>query len=82
MIVSKFSAPKKVMTIVHFNRIAMQRQEPQVWSVHNRFGCFQVRKVFMHVPMESVFDPNGRQPRAKFKGLALLEVKNEEAHLY
>lgn len=48
----------------------MQRGLPNVWSVHFRGRCYTAPKVLIKRPVESTFDPNGRQPRAKFKGIA------------
>lgn len=76
-----FKTAKRLMTVVHFNRIAMQRGEPQVWTVHNSLGCFNVTAVRILVPMETVFKPNGTQPRAKFKGKAQIEISEGIAYL-
>jgi hypothetical protein len=61
---------KKLKTKLHFNRINMQRRNPNVWTAHNSRGCFQARKlVIMHdgrVLAETVFEPDARQPRAYF----------------
>lgn len=57
---------------LHFNRINMQRGNPNVWTVHNSRGCFQAQKVVVMVPVESVFKKDGRQPRAYFSGSATL----------
>ncbi len=72
---------KRLMTIVHFNRIAMQRGEAEVWTVHNSLGCFNVIEVRMNCPMHTVYAPNGRPPRAKFKGTARLIIVNSVAYL-
>jgi hypothetical protein len=69
------------MTLVHFNRIAMQRGQPHVWTVHNRLGCFNVKGVDIRCPMQTRFRPNARQPRAVFKGLAFVEIKGDMAIL-
>lgn len=81
MIRTNYKANKRLMTVVHFNRIAMQRKEPWVWTVHNSLGCFQVQKVVLKCPMETVFKADGPQPRAKFKGPAFVEVKDGVATL-
>lgn len=72
---------KKYMTIVHFNRIEMQRGGEYVWTVHNQLGCFQVKQVLIATWMKSIFRPKGQQPRAFFKGPAYVEVKNGVALL-
>jgi hypothetical protein len=74
MITNRFKTTKRLMTVVHFNRIAMMRKEEHVWTVHNSIGCFQVKEVRINTPMHTVFKPNGVQPRAKFKGPAIIEV--------
>lgn len=58
----------------HFNRINMQRGNPNVWTVHTSQGCFQGTKIISHVPMETVYKPTGAQPRAYFKGLAFVQL--------
>jgi len=74
MITTKLEPTKRYMTIVHFNRIAMQRGETHVWTVHNRLGCFQVKDVKFMTPMMTRFRPNGSQPRAIIKGPAIVEI--------
>jgi hypothetical protein len=59
---------------IHFNRINMQRGNPKVWTVHNSRGCFQGEKVVLEVPVETVFKPNGKQPRAYFIGRGIVSV--------
>lgn len=60
--------PRK--TRVHFNRIAMQRNSPEVWTAHNSAGCFGAEKIqIVHdgkVVAETVFNAKARQPRAYF----------------
>jgi hypothetical protein len=81
MISNSFRTKKRLMTVVHFNRCAMQRGQEHVWTVHNSLGCFQVKGVRMLTPMESVFRADGPQPRAKFKGKAVVEVTDGIATL-
>lgn len=81
MILQTFSTDKRLATVVHFNRIAMQQGKPEVWTVHNSLGCFGVKEVVMQVPMKTIYNPNGRQPRAKFHGMARVEIKNGVAYL-
>ena len=76
MISTNFKTAKRLMTRVHFNRIEMQRGGSHVWTVHNSLGCFQVKNVVMHTTMQTVFKPNGTQPRAYFKGPAAVEVRD------
>lgn len=59
---------------LHFNRINMQRGNPNVWTVHNSRGCFQGRHVSVSVPINAVFDPDGRQPRAYLSGYGHVRV--------
>jgi hypothetical protein len=58
----------------HFNRINMQRGNPNVWTVHNSRGCFQGTGIISQVPMATVFKADGRQPRAYFEGYAFVTV--------
>ena len=53
---------------IHFNRVNMQRGSPNVWTVHTSKACFQGRRVRVSVPLETVFRPEARQPRAYFVG--------------
>lgn len=70
---------QKVKTKLHFNRIAMQRNSPLVWTAHNSRGCFQAKElVIQHngkIVARTVFDPKARQPRAYF--VVDAEVKYE-----
>lgn len=52
----------------HFNRVNMQRGNPNVWTVHTSLGCFQGTKVVLRVEAETMFKPDGPQPRAYFTG--------------
>jgi hypothetical protein len=54
----------------HFNRVNMQRGNPNVWTVHFRGACIQGTEVVFNVPTYTTFKPNGRQPRAKVVGRA------------
>jgi hypothetical protein len=58
----------------HFNRINMQRGNPNVWTVHNSRACYQGKEIHLLVPVKSVFNPGGRQPRAYFEGYGHVEV--------
>lgn len=53
---------------LHFNRIAMQRGDPNVWSIRTSKGCFHAKNVVIQVPLETVFRENGPNPRAFLKG--------------
>jgi phage antirepressor YoqD-like protein len=68
---------KKLKTKLHFNRVNMQRGNPNIWTAHNSRGCFQTKKlVIMHngkILAETVFKPDAPQPRAYF--VAKAEVK-------
>lgn len=59
----------------HFNRINMQRGNPKVWTVHNSKACYQGEKIILMVPVESVFKPNGTQPRAYFTGRGAVRME-------
>ena len=55
-------------TRIHFNRIAMQRRDPRVWSAHTSKSCNMSEKIVVKhqgkVVLETVFAPEARQPRA------------------
>jgi hypothetical protein len=61
---------------VHFNRINMQRGLPGVWTVHISKRCIPAREVIICVPVNTVFRPNGRQPRAWFEGEGFVHELN------
>ena len=65
----------------HFNRVNMQRGNPNVWTVHNSHGCFQGTRIVSKVPMETVFNPSGPQPRAYFTGYAHVTVQGSTISL-
>ena len=62
---------------LHFNRINMQRGNPNVWTVHNCRGCFQGQRVLVYVPLESVFNKDGKQPRAYFTGKGIVISRHD-----
>jgi hypothetical protein len=55
----------------HFNRIAMQRNEPNKWTIHWRGTCYPATNIEFNVPVHTVFRPYGRQPRARLIGMAV-----------
>jgi len=81
MIKTNYKSQKRLMTRVHFNRIEMQRGGEYVWTVHNSEGCFQVKEVQILTPLVTVYKPLGVQPRAYFKGVCNVHVKEEVAYL-
>ncbi len=66
---------------LHFNRINMQRGNPNVWTIHNSRGCFQTHKVIVHVPLETIFKKDARQPRAYFSGYGTIVPDGEILHI-
>jgi len=58
----------------HFNRVNMQRGNPNVWTVHTSRGCFQGTGIVSHVTMATVYKANGPQPRAYFEGYAHVAI--------
>jgi hypothetical protein len=72
----------KVKTRLHFNRVNMQRGNPNVWTAHNSHGCFQAEEiVIMHdgkVVAHTVFKPEARQPRAYFVAQAKVKTKGKQ----
>lgn len=55
----------------------MQRDNPNVWTVHNSRGCYQGLGIVSLVPMETVFKPDGPQPRAYFTGVAHVKIQKD-----
>ena len=74
---------KKLKTRLHFNRVNMQRGNPNVWTAHNSRGCFQAQKLtIMHdgkVVAETVFAPEAKQPRAYFVTQGNVKYKGSTA---
>ncbi len=72
---------KRYRFFVHFNRVNMQRGDPKVWTVHFRGVCYQTQKIRFKgvVELDSDYKPDGRQPRATFRGAAkkVLPYRNE-----
>ena len=60
----------------HFNRIAMQRGSPLVWTVHFRGACLPAAEVIFRTAMHTRYRPLGRQPRATLRGWASKCVYN------
>lgn len=73
----------KLKTKLHFNRINMQRGKPNVWTAHNSHGCFQAERIVImkdgEVIAETVFNPEGRQPRAYFITKGDVKYKGDTA---
>ena len=61
---------KQYAFFAHFNRINMQRGDPNVWTVHFRGQCIQCEGIEFRVPTSTKYKPNGRQPRATMVGKA------------
>lgn len=68
---------KRLKFKAHFNRVNMQRGNPRVWTVHNSQGCFQGQAIRILVPTETVYKPNGAQPRAYFTGYGYVSMDGE-----
>jgi glycine/D-amino acid oxidase-like deaminating enzyme len=80
----KVKIPRPKVFYLHFNRIAMQRKDPRVWSVRTSKGCFHAERVVVAVPVASTFRAESRQPRAFFKGMGFgtwLEVRGADVFL-
>lgn len=82
MLIANFQSKKKLMVKVHFNRIEMQRGGKNVWTVHSSEGCFQMEKVEIHTHLTALYNPQGIQPRAYFKGRSRVAVAQHVAHLW
>lgn len=60
---------------LHFNRINVQRGEPDIWTVHLSDQCIQTKKVICTTPIETVYrGQKAQQPRAYFKGVGIVDV--------
>lgn len=66
---------------VHFNRVNMQRGSSKVWTVHNSDACYQVENVVIKVPIQTVYKPQGHQPRAYFSGYGRVVIRGTTAYL-
>ena len=63
---------------VHFNRIAMQRKQPEVWSVQLSDRCLHAAQVEIRVPCATVFSPEKKEnPRAFFVGLGVARQRGD-----
>jgi hypothetical protein len=82
MIVNTYEDSNPRKCVVHFNRIAMQRGDDHVWTVHTSKACFNVKAVEIFAHMTTQYDPKGRQPRAKFVGRARLVINGGTAYLF
>lgn len=61
---------------LHFNRINVQRGNPDIWTVHLSNRCIQTKKVIVKVPLETIYKGDtARQPRAYLKGIGKINVK-------
>jgi len=72
---------KPIKFKLHFNRINMQRGNPNVWTVCTSRHCTQVKEVRVWVPVETVFKKDGPQPRAYLTGSADVYVRKGVAYL-
>lgn len=58
---------------LHFNRIAMQRGDPRIWSLQLSGQCIHAREVICHVPLQTQYRPEKRQnPRAFLTGRGII----------
>lgn len=64
---------------IHFNHINMQRGNPNVWTIHTNGQCIQVKGFTCFVPVETRYNPTGRQPRAYLWGKGIVEVFKNSA---
>jgi len=60
----------------------MQRGNPNVWTVHNSRGCFQGEEVITTVSMKTVFNKDGRQPRAYFVGRGRVSIQDSKIYIF
>lgn len=81
MIVPNFVSMHRLITKVHFNRVAIQRGDDHVWTVHTSEGCFAVKSVHINAPVQTVYNKEGRQPRAFFRGRTRVVIREGHAYL-
>lgn len=63
---------------LHFNRINVQRGNPDVWTVHLSDQCIQAKSVRVYVPLQTVYKgATARQPRAYMKGKGIIRVHKD-----
>lgn len=53
---------------LHFNRNNMRQGSQAVWTIHLSNECIAAREVDVQVPVKTIYNPSGRQPRAYLKG--------------
>jgi hypothetical protein len=71
---------RKLKTRIHFNRVNMSRKDPRVWSAHTSQSCNQSEKIIVRhngqTVLETVFNPDGQQPRAYLETTAHVYQEN------
>lgn len=84
-LVKRFGKPR--VMYIHFNRIAMQRKDPKVWSIRTSKQCMHAESVMMiDLPLVTIYKPDQKNnPRAFFKcfGYAawVVDKKMKKEHL-
>jgi hypothetical protein len=76
------SANKPRKFKLHFNRVNMQRGNPNIWTVHQSGICYQVQDVVCMARVQSVYRPDRPQPRAYFTGIGVVVVAGSTAYIY
>jgi len=66
----------------HFNRVNMQRGNPNVWTVHTSRACHQGAVIRILVPVETVYRPDRPQPRAYFSGRGRVKTEGNTIVVY
>jgi hypothetical protein len=67
---------------VHFNRIAMQRRDPLVWSVQLSDRCLHGSKVVMVGRIQTEFKPERRtNPRAFVSGRGYVRQQGDTIYV-
>ena len=67
---------------LHFNRVNMQRGNPNIWTVHTSKACYQAQRVVCNVDLETVFKPDGPQPRAYLSGRGHVRVSGSTVFIH
>lgn len=68
--------PRPLKFKLHFNRINMQRGNPNIWTVHTSKACIPARHVVVQVPIEAIYKgPEAPQPRAFLVGRGQIDIQ-------
>lgn len=66
---------------IHFNRNKMKSGDSKVWTVHTSKQCLPVEEIKCYVPLQTTFNSDGPQPRARLKGKGNVYIKGSTAFI-